>query len=237
MLKKTKTIASLNLRVSKLLPSIEKMSSKIILSCGFSPIHCNFLRKSALKKGGRLIQHVFDVVETRDKEKNTINISGKCVRQASINKAPYKIELELNNQRTVISALCQCIAGVQGNCKHSGALIAFVNQERTESKTDLQCQWQAPTLKGKSLYPKGQTLDSIIKNPKPTAPLSFKGPTENQIQDQIALMVKNGMTNSMMYKMLTAKPITPAGTNSKINLPEWVSEIFEPKGTNSMVIF
>ena len=50
-------------------------------------------------------------------------------------------------------------------------------------------------------------------------------------------MVKNGMTNSMMYKMLTAKPITPAGTNSKINLPEWVSEIFEPKGTNSMVIF
>ena len=174
------------------------MSSKIILNCGFSPISCLFLRKSTKKKGDALVQHVFNVAETRSIEE--ISITAQCVRQASVTKSPYKIELILHISRNVTSALCSCVSGTQGRCKHTAAVISFVNLEREESQTDKQCTWQAPSSRGKSLYPKGETIDNIFLNSSGTAKLDFKGPSDTEIRAQIKLMEENNATNSMLYR-------------------------------------
>ena len=209
--------------------------AKIILSCGFSSILCQFLRKSTIKKGQRLVQHIFDVTETRYEEKNDTVISGKCVRQASIHKAPYNVELILDQTRTVSSALCSCIAGVQGMCKHAAALIQFVNSERIESQTDTSCKWQAPTSKGRSLYPKGETIDKILRNPSPTEQLKFQGPSKEQIQDQTALLEKFGLKNSTTYKMTTAPIVHPEPNIVPDDLSEWVARLFEPNGNYILI--
>ena len=176
------------------------------------------------------MQHIFDVKETQFEGKNDTSISGKCVRQASIHKAPYNIELILDQTRTVSSALCSCIAGIQGMCKHAAALMHFINTERNETKTDTSCKWQAPTSKGRSLYPKGETIEKILQNPTPTEQLTFQGPSKEQIQDQIVLLEKSGLTNSSMYKMLTAPIIQLEPNIVPEDLPEWVEKLFEPNG-------
>jgi hypothetical protein len=159
---------------------------------------CLFLRKSTKKKGEALVQHVFNVTETRSSDK--ISIEAQCVRQASVTKVPYKIELILDTTRTVTSALCSCVSGTQGRCKHTAAVITFVNSEREESKTDKQCSWQAPSSRGKSLYPKGETIDSIFFNSSGTDKLDFRSPSNEEIKEQIKLMEQNNVTNSMLYR-------------------------------------
>ena len=43
------------------------------------------------------------------------------------------------------SANCTCLAGVTNDCKHSYALIYFVNNHRIESKTSFQQEWGKPS--------------------------------------------------------------------------------------------
>ena len=92
------------------------MSLKIILHCSFSQIFCDFFRKSTKAKGQKLVGHVFDVTETRSNCETQIKteINAKCIRQASVTKLPYMIEILLDDDRRITSAICSCIAGIQG---------------------------------------------------------------------------------------------------------------------------
>ena len=208
-----------------------KMATTITISCGFSPVFCNFFRKSTFKKGKALVPHVFNVSETRSKQGKEIVISGKCVRQASVSKAPYNVELSLDETRNVTSALCSCAAGTQGQCKHTAAVVSFINIEREESQTDKHCNWKTPSSRGKSLYPKGETIDNILNNPVPTPKLNFLGPSQNEIQQQIELLEQNSLTSSMLYKVLTAKQIAPVPLPETQDFPEWLQRIFTHSGT------
>ena len=173
--------------------------ASVSFSCGFSPVSCNFFRKSTQKKGEALLKHIFNVKETHSNLKEEILISGKCVRQASVSKQPYNFELTLDKTRNVTSALCSCVAGVQGKCKHLAAAVAYVNSEREESPTDRQCSWQNPSSRGKYLYPKGETIDNILQTPFPTPKLEFSEPNQEEIIQQIALMEKHNLKSSMLY--------------------------------------
>ena len=112
-----------------------------------------------------------------------------------------------------------------GQCKHTAAVFTFVNEEREESKTDSGCKWQAPSSRGRKLYPKGQTLDQILQNPKPTSSLTLAGPTEDDIREQIERFEHYGLTNSMLYKTLTAK-LSETKIVELEGFQEWISEIF-----------
>lgn len=83
--------------------------SSVVLRTGFSTISATCFRKSTLKKGKKLLRHIFNVEEVQSNSENIIH--GFCVRQASISKDPYKVELQLNGEREVIGGRCSCISG------------------------------------------------------------------------------------------------------------------------------
>ncbi len=84
------------------------MARSVVLNCGFSQINCGFFRPSSEKKGKLLKSHVFEVSEIQG---SSVLVKAKCVRQASVNRPPYNIELELDDTRNILSAHCTCISG------------------------------------------------------------------------------------------------------------------------------
>ena len=45
---------------------------------------------------------------------------------------------------------------------HMWIVQKYVNEERSESKTDAQQKWSTPSQKIQALYPKGQTVEQIF---------------------------------------------------------------------------
>ncbi len=192
--------------------SFEKMSSKKVILCGFSSVSwqnnegdddSSEHRDSTKAKGQKLAEadHVFDVKEIR--ENGRVEIVGFCVRETSVREKPYKITLELDDNRKILDARCQCVAGLNGDCKHTAALIFFINNEREESQTDRKCTWRAPSQYGQKLYPKGQTFDEIFGFNQPKA--RFNAPSEEDQNSHLKLLQKYGDANSLMFHMLSAK--------------------------------
>ena len=138
------------------------MSSKIEIRGGFSSVSFPALRESTKKHGIRLCEahHVFNVAEIRENGKAWFE--GKCVREANVSISPYQLHLDLDENRNVTLARCNCVAGGDGLCKHIGALISFINAERIESVTDEASNWYKPPEKGKLLYPKGKRIANIF---------------------------------------------------------------------------
>ena len=179
------------------------MSRKIVLRAGFQTIAGPEFRPAALTKGPKLLGHVFNVEEVKDSTKTVI--LGHCGKQTSVkDRKTRKVELELDSDRKVVSAHCSCVAGVAGNCKHTCALVVYVNSERTQSQTDEQCQWYKPSEWGQKNYPKGEEVENIY-NLDRTPQLTFSGPTKDEQQDRLELLRSLGDTSSQMYMMLNAK--------------------------------
>ena len=132
----------------------------------------------------------------------SITISGNCLPQTSINKAPYKVELNISKDRTLFGGHCNCVSGIVGKCKHTSALAHFINSERTEGCTDTAQQWQKPSAHRQSLYPKGETIEALF-NTNPISHPTFKDNSE-KINNFLALMASEKVTDGMLYKSLTA---------------------------------
>ena len=121
----------------------------VTIKAGFSEIIDNGLfRESTLKKGKKLAEkHIFNVEEIHEIESGKIIIRGRSIRQTSIRKPPYYIELFINNNREIESGYCSCHGGAQANCKHSSAVVTFINNERCSSKNgripNMACAFQS----------------------------------------------------------------------------------------------
>ena len=90
---------------------------------GFLEITGLEFRPDVLRKGHELLkaEHIFNVAEKHKDDK--IAIVGNCVRQGSISNSPYIIELQIRQNRSIESAHCSCQAGIDGQCKHTSALV------------------------------------------------------------------------------------------------------------------
>ena len=173
-----------------------------ISTCGFEAISKTF-RKSTERKGQKLFEagHVFNVREIKEVGKEAV-IVGECKKQTKIQEK-YKIELTLDEGRHVTSGRCQCVSGAEASCKHSSALVWFINAEREESQTDRERTWNRPSSKAQKRYPKGKPTREIFKLPA-SEPLTFAGPTEDEKAAWTADLEDVGGEKSMMYKILLA---------------------------------
>ena len=52
--------------------------------------------------------------------------------------------LQTNPSGEIEAGECTCIAGTDGNCKHSAALVFYVNTYEDESPTSEKCRWNIP---------------------------------------------------------------------------------------------
>ncbi|KAL4091310.1 hypothetical protein QTP88_026013 [Uroleucon formosanum] len=77
--------------------------------------------------------------------------------------------LLISQNRNIVSASCQCRAGLGERCKNIFTLTDYVNIENGHSKTNQHCEWSAPKIPkaGKDLYCKGKIIEELFppKNP------------------------------------------------------------------------
>lgn len=52
---------------------------------------------------------------------------------------------KVDEEGTVKNAICECIAGITGHCKHISPVVFAVNSKRAESKTSEACGWEKPS--------------------------------------------------------------------------------------------
>jgi len=97
------------------------------------------------------------------------------------------------------------VSGINGKCKHVAALATYVNQERTDGCTDNVQQWQKPSQHKQSLYPKGETIESLF-GLDPVTPPSFEK-NDVKLNNFAQLLASNNETNGMFYKAVTCQPI------------------------------
>jgi hypothetical protein len=180
------------------------ITKKIVLSSGFPEIKTDFFRQSILEHGQKLVNadHLYRVTE--EKVAGMSTIYGYCVPQTNVRKSAYRIELRLDEIRNVVGGNCTCVAGAGVTCKHSAALVCFVNSERDESKTAKACEWAKPSQKKLNLYPKGRSVDAIINNPRPVSPPTFRPLSDEAKAEMLAFHMEVDETDSMMFKTLTA---------------------------------
>ncbi len=163
----------------------------------------DFFRATTLKKGKDLVaaQHLSDIVEFQEGEKSFIK--GECIPETSVSNKPYKVSIDLTERREVKEARCQCQAGVTGNCKHTAALLHYINEERSMGCTDKEQVWSKPSKKKQELYKKGETIEKIFSFPSQSPP-TFRADQEHK--EKLANdLASFGLTSSSLYKSLNAE--------------------------------
>ncbi|KAG0432858.1 hypothetical protein HPB47_020437 [Ixodes persulcatus] len=99
----------------------------------------------ALEKGHRLFEnnHVYAV-----REEDGVDIAAKCHSQQG--KHVYDVTIQLNPQsRKIIAGSCTCRYGVLGECKHSAAVVHYVNKHEVAACTSLASGVGKPSKKPK----------------------------------------------------------------------------------------
>ncbi|KAL4084013.1 hypothetical protein QTP88_029329 [Uroleucon formosanum] len=126
----------------------------IILKCGFKGIKydCDFKND----KGIKLFEsgHVNSVTEIQQANGYS-TITGFVIRQTSVNPSRY-----------VTHCICECPAGAGLRCKHIGALIYYVNNEESVTKTNLEQEWGKPSKSGEAKYKKGRIIEDLFPKKK-----------------------------------------------------------------------
>ena len=134
----------------------------ITLRGAFSSIKgLNFTGKK-IRNGKELLDNLFNIqVEEKQTSGNAV-ISARMIRTTSITETPYIVEFEVDKSRQVVRSSCRCVAGESALCKHGAALYIYINEERSEGKTDDKQVWHAPSKAALEKYPKGETTEQIL---------------------------------------------------------------------------
>ncbi|KAJ8674945.1 hypothetical protein QAD02_010731 [Eretmocerus hayati] len=100
-----------------------------------------------MPKGQKLVEsgHVIRVEEFVN---NGCNIMIKCkvIRPTSVSKPSYSVTLRLDPNRKVTSTTCECVYRESRKCEHVAALIYFINNEESASKTSYEQTWGIPCI-------------------------------------------------------------------------------------------
>jgi len=177
----------------------------ITIKCGFALVICeHYFRKKMLENGQELVkaEHIFDVKEERGSTGALLH--AKCVRATTI-KEFWNVEIEIDQNRRVVSGHCQCFAGISGQCKHGAALCLYINKEQISSSTSKKQEWKKPSEKMKSLYPKGATMEEIV-GCSSTKEWDFH-PKEDFLNSFCADLQKHGLVSASALKTRNASPL------------------------------
>ncbi|XP_074101313.1 uncharacterized protein LOC141528918 [Cotesia typhae] len=138
----------------------------IIIKTGFQCItHQIEFQPATVSKGKNLAlaEHVRDVEEHR-RNNDSYFIKSRIIRQASVHSTPYITSLNINSERYVTDVHCNCVYNQSKKCKHVAALIYFINNEESASKTSHEQQWGKPSARQftKNKYSKGEYFKNMI---------------------------------------------------------------------------
>ncbi|KAK0169353.1 hypothetical protein PV328_012167 [Microctonus aethiopoides] len=140
---------------------------------GFEKIFHHIKFQPVTEKKGRLLVeagHVYHVQEIR-KSGEKIQIEAQVLRQAAVSSTPYKTSLTIDSFRLVITDSCSCIYNQSNKCKHIAALIYYVNNVESLSKTSIEQLWGRPSARqmAKEKYSKGRNFCEMFPSSKAPA--------------------------------------------------------------------
>ncbi|XP_074100239.1 uncharacterized protein LOC141528206 [Cotesia typhae] len=138
----------------------------IIIKTGFQSItHQIEFQPETMSKGKKLVDagHVREVEEHR-RNLESFLIKSRVIRQASVHATPYATSLDINSARYVTDVHCNCVYNKSDKCKHVAALIYFINNEESASKTSHEQQWGKPGARqfAKHKYSKGEYFKKMM---------------------------------------------------------------------------
>ncbi|KAF0751704.1 SWIM-type domain-containing protein, partial [Aphis craccivora] len=90
-----------------------------------------------------------------------------CTQQTSVTLSPYKVTFEIDCFRNVTHCFCECPAGAGNKCKHIAALVYYINNEESNSKTNAEQEWGKPSKSAEAKYKKGRTIENLFPRKKP----------------------------------------------------------------------
>ncbi|KAK0169314.1 hypothetical protein PV328_012214, partial [Microctonus aethiopoides] len=110
-----------------------------------------------------MAEHVRDVEEHRKCNQSYL-IKSRVIRQESVNSTPYITSLNIDETRLVTDVKCVCIYNQSKKCKHIAALIYFINNEESVSKTSHEQVWGKPSARqfAKNKYAKGKHFEEMF---------------------------------------------------------------------------
>ncbi|KAL4092133.1 hypothetical protein QTP88_026689 [Uroleucon formosanum] len=68
--------------------------------------------------------------------------------------------------RNVTHCFCECPAGAGNKSKHIAALVYYINNEESNSKTNVEQEWGKPSKSGEAKYKKGRTIEYLYPKKK-----------------------------------------------------------------------
>lgn len=143
--------------------SMDSVGSRVVKHAGFESINAKAHFRDGVQKKGRLLHQSHHVPQVREERTATsCTVIAKCVRQTSVRKKPYDVKIQLSRDRDISSAYCTCKAGVRGDCKHVAAVVAYINDEQSLTKTSCPNGWKAPLGGQTKLYTKGVPLSTMF---------------------------------------------------------------------------
>ena len=185
--------------------------SVIVVKTGFQEITVpeGLLKKADEIRGKRNAPHVDDLKETIYSTYSLIEAS--VMPEMNIRKSPYKVRINVNNQRLITEANCSCVCGITGSCKHTAAVIYMVNTERDTTKTDKECTFNKPSVKNdkSERYAKAKKIKELYPLKTPASPPTFQEPSEEEKASYLALLEECGDNYSHYYHLLTAEKKAP----------------------------
>ncbi len=183
-----------------------------IITAGFSKITYDerHFRPQVEAHGKDIVasRHTIKIEEHRTNSEGVkeIHIRAVVVRSTSVNST-YQVELHIDAlSRRLLDGRCSCPAGISATCKHAAAVIIFVNEERSLGCTDAAQKWKGPSKRQQSLYPKGESLETILGLPTEEHP-TFRSDeqTLKQLETRLAAC---GLHHSAIFKCLTVDKST-----------------------------
>lgn len=151
----------------------------ITLRTGFEKITYSLKFNPQSQNRGRKVDDAGHVRQVEELRKNGLSylIRGKVVRQMSVSKEEYVVQLHLDNKRAVTNVHCTCVYNQSKICKHVTPLIHFINSSESISKTNNEQSWGIPSSKefSKKKYSKGRYFEQMRppnKRPRASSPIT-----------------------------------------------------------------
>lgn len=194
----------LNFAVIHLFSSPELNMDKIVIGSGFSLIHGLEFRPNPTKWGLKLMHHVHNVRETRYTTDDKTIITACCLKRMKL-KGSYNVRFELDKDRKVIKGpdtKCFCPAGRTASCKHGAAVYFYVNEERTETKTDQPMTFKSPSEHCLSIYKKAKGFRELWPG-RQIFHHNYRVPSDEAIQKIKDVAQQIQMTEGSMFKTWT----------------------------------
>ena len=129
---------------------------------------------------------------------------------------------------------CPLVIVIFTNLSSTHFAVHAINSERTEACTDSEGKWPKPSQAIQDLYPKGKTIEELYTGGYTPRPSSI--PSEDQLAEIAEELASFGLTESSLYKTVSADISLPAEVPPPPPASPVILEMFQAREIESPLV-